>query len=200
MSEKLPTKCRTPEFLVSYPAVFEARAVEPGQDPKYSISMLFDRSSVDLTEMQEKAWNAAINKFGMEKAQQLQEAGMLRSPFRDGTLDKPNDTNYDGKTFCNARSKDKPEVVEIAGNKVVPIVEPVNFYAGCIAVATVTFFGYDTAGNRGVAIGLDNVCKIEDGERIGGGRRPAKDDFAEFAAARAKRKQAKDGGAQQFMQ
>jgi len=194
MSEKLITKCHTPEFTVSYPQVWEPRAVEAGQEEKYSIAMLFDKDT-DLSHMEEMAMNAAINKFGEDKARKLIEAGMLRSPFRKGWLEKPDDPHAGDKIFCNARSKDQPEVVMVSGSEVVPVMNKLDFYAGCTALAVVTFFGYDVAGNKGVAMGFDSVCKIAEGERIGGTRRPAKEEFAEFAAKYGKRAKAGDKGA-----
>ena len=48
------------------------------------------------------------------------------------------------------------------------------------AIVSVTFFGYDVSGNRGVACGLNNIMKFKDGERLGG-RSSAESDFADVS-------------------
>ncbi len=49
-------------------------------------------------------------------------------------------------------------------------------YSGCYARVSVNFYGYNAAGNKGIACGLGNVQKVEDGERLGGGS-SAEEDF-----------------------
>jgi hypothetical protein len=56
------------------------------------------------------------------------------------------------------------------------IISTDDFYSGCYARATITAYGYDKAGNKGVAFGLQNVQKLADGERFSG-RTAAEDDF-----------------------
>jgi hypothetical protein len=48
------------------------------------------------------------------------------------------------------------------------IINEADFYPGCYARATVRPFWYDTAGNKGVAFGLQNIQKLADGEPLGG--------------------------------
>lgn len=54
-----------------------------------------------------------------------------------------------------------------------------EIYSGVWAIVSVTFFGYDVSGNRGVACGLNNIMKFKDGERLGG-RASAESDFADI--------------------
>ena len=41
---------------------------------------------------------------------------------------------------------------------------------------SVTFYGYDVSGNKGIAVGLNNIMKSKDDERLGG-RASAESDF-----------------------
>ena len=50
-------------------------------------------------------------------------------------------------------------------------------YSGCYGNITVTFFGYNSNGNRGIAAGLGNIQKVKDGEPLGG-RARASDEFS----------------------
>jgi hypothetical protein len=56
-----------------------------------------------------------------------------------------------------------------------------EIYSGVWAIISVTFYGYDVSGNRGIACGLNNVMKFKDGERLGG-RSSADNDFADIDA------------------
>ena len=49
-------------------------------------------------------------------------------------------------------------------------------YSGCYGKISVTFYGYNSNGNRGIAAGLGNIQKLKDGEPLGG-RTNASDDF-----------------------
>jgi hypothetical protein len=76
--------------------------------------------------------------------------------------------------FLNANSKNAPGVVDKDLNV---ILDSEEFYSGCWGRVSVNFFPYDSAGNRGVGVGLNNVQKLKDGERLGGARATAENDF-----------------------
>ena len=63
--------------------------------------------------------------------------------------------------------KDRSEIpVEIS---IVPFcIDPNEFYSGCYGRASITLYPYDTSGSKGIAAGLNNVQKLEDGEKFGG--------------------------------
>ena len=56
------------------------------------------------------------------------------------------------------------------------ITDHAEVYSGCKVRATLSVFAYEKAGNRGVSFGLNNVQKLDDGERLDG-RLKAEDDF-----------------------
>jgi len=171
MSKKLNTKVITPECKVSYAKVHEACETLSG-DFKFSASLVFDKST-DLTELHKAAKNAAINKWGPDEKKFPKN---LRSPFRDGDSDRPDDEVYSNSVFVNASSKSKPGIVD---SNLQPIIERSEFYSGVIARASINFFAYDTAGNKGVSAGLNNLMKVRDGECLDGSTK-AEDDFADF--------------------
>lgn len=100
------------------------------------------------------------------------EPKKLDLPLRDGN-DK-DDEVYADKFYLNAKSSTRPGIVD--RNKVA-IVDEEEVYSGMWAVVSVTFYPYDTNGNRGVACGLNNVMKFKDDEKFGG-RNSAENDFA----------------------
>ena len=46
-------------------------------------------------------------------------------------------------------------------------------------MVSLTFYPYDTNGNRGIACGLNNIMKFKDDEKLGG-RVSAESDFADI--------------------
>lgn len=157
-------KVLTPEFRVSFPAVFTPRSAMDNAEPKYSVVMLFPKSA-DLSKLKAIAKAAIVEKWGDKIPKDL------RSPFRDGD-DKELD-GYAGHIFITASSKMKPGLVN--GNREA-IINVDEFYAGCYARATVNAFAYDRNGNRGVAFGLQNIQKLREGEPFSGKTKP-EDDF-----------------------
>ena len=73
----------------------------------------------------------------------------------------------------------KPGVRVLDGGQIVEALDGDDFYSGCYGCATVNFFPYNSNGNMGVSAGLNNVIKIEDGERLAGGH-SAEEDFGDL--------------------
>jgi len=96
---------------------------------------------------------------------------------RDGDRDRPGDEAYQDSWFINASSITKPGVVDADRN---PILDTNELYSGIIGRASVTFYAYNSSGNRGIACGLNNIQKLADGTPLGGHSRP-EDDFADDA-------------------
>lgn len=166
------TNCISPPGIASYAFVFNPQpSMNAGQEPKYSITVLVDEDE-DLSEMKKAVVAAAIKKFG-DKARKMIKSGRLQLPFRNGDDDREDDPLYAGKIFFSAKSGTKPGIVD---RRKRPIEDPMDFYSGCICRVSVNAYGYDVNGNKGVAFGLNNVQKLDDGDRIAG-RRPAADDF-----------------------
>lgn len=160
-------KVITPEFRVSFPSVFTPSSFE-GQEPKYRITMLFEKGT-DLNALKQLAAETVAEKWPNKDTRPKN----IRNPFRDGDVDKPDMDGYAGTIFLNASSKMKPGVVD---SFVQPIIEEGEFYAGCYARATVTCYAYSFAGNNGVAFGLQNIQKTRDGDSFTG-RSSAESDF-----------------------
>ena len=72
-----------------------------------------------------------------------------------------------------ASTKNKPQVV--SQSDINTELLPQDIYSGMYARVTINFFGYNTAGKRGVGCGLGNVMKTRDGEPLAGGASAAAD-------------------------
>ena len=156
------TKVVTGEVRFSYVNVFEPKSIN-GSDEKYSVSLLIDKRDTKTIETIERAIEAAkqagVAKFGGKIPP------VLKLPLRDGDTETPDDENYAGKMFVNANCKTKPGLIEKNGME---IIDTTEFYSGCYGKASVTFYAFNSNGNKGIACGLNNIMKTRDGEPLGG--------------------------------
>lgn len=167
-------KCLTPEFRVSFAHVFKAKAFTQGQEPKYSVRMLFPKTT-DLKELKRAALNAAKEKWGPKD--EWPEG--IRFPFLPGDKGKHSKyEGYKGSIVVGASSKQRPGIVDQKRAQIVE--EDDKFYSGCYARATLIAFAYETGSNIGVSFALQNLQKLRDGERFSGKKR-AEDEFEEVA-------------------
>jgi hypothetical protein len=182
-SKKDQRKVTTPKFRASFVWAFKPQPPMEGSqgEPKYGVTMLFDakaRKTPQYKALHDLAVAAAKEKFGDKlKADPKGANGLgwfhgLRYPIRDGA-EKAELDGYEGMTFAPATSKMQPGIVDSNLNR---IISEDEYYSGCFSRATVTAYGYDKAGNKGVAFGLQNLQKLGDGDRFSG-RVAAEDDF-----------------------
>ncbi len=165
------TKCVVgPDALFSYAHVFAPHASLQGQEPKYSVQVRIPKTN-----------SAALAKIDAS-IQAATEAGKglwggkvpanLKTPVRDGDVERPDDPTYAGYFFLNASSKQKPGLVDRWMNE---IIDPSEFYSGCFGSASINFFPYAVSGSKGIGCGLNNLQKIKDGEPLSGRARPEAD-------------------------
>ena len=158
---------------LSYTHVFNRYNPDGDQaDGKYMTNVLIPKDEKETIEAINKAIaeakkQAIVSKWGGKKPKKLD------MPLRDG--DEKDDENYEGHLFVNAKSNTRPGIVD---RKKVPIVDEEEVYSGVWAIVSVTFFGYDKNGNKGVACGLNNIMKFKDDEHFGG-RVSAESDFGD---------------------
>ena len=81
---------------------------------------------------------------------------------------------YAGCWFLNANSDKAPGIVDVNAQ---PILDRSEVYSGCYGRVSISFYAFNTNGNRGIACGLNNVQKLRDGEPLGG-RISAEQEFA----------------------
>ena len=98
---------------------------------------------------------------------------VLKTPLRDGDLERPDDPAYANAYFINANSASAPGIVDADRQ---PILERSEVYSGVYGRASINLYAFNSNGNKGIACGLNNLQKIRDGEPLGGKSR-AEDDF-----------------------
>lgn len=176
---KIKTTLKLGPILGSYANLFKPRAVDPKDEPKYSLSLLFSKNATgpekkSLEELNKMVEFVAVQKWGPNYRKTIPK---FKHPLRDGDVDKPDHKEYVGKMFANASSKRAPGIVD---RQLKPVTTEDEAYSGCQFVVSVNVYAFEVKGNKGVALGLNNVLVFAKGERIDG-RKEAAADFAEYS-------------------
>lgn len=180
----MSTKIYTPKFRVSFPNVFEPRAM--GEDPngkkKYSLTMLFNVAEIKKDPAQLKLWNDMKTALATAAREEWGDKipKNLKSPFRDGKEKEQYDGYGEGIIFASASSMSRPGLVDRNNGR---IISAEDFYAGCFARATVNPYAWTYMGKSGISLGLQNLQKLDDGEPFGGKSKPEDDFDAQEAPA-----------------
>ena len=172
-----PTKVITgPNTTFSYLNCWDPKAIQGGT-PKFSVSLIIPKSDVKTIEKIKAAIQAASEE-GQSKlkgnGKSVPALSTLKTPLRDGDLERPDDEAYKNSYFINANSGTAPGIVDADRN---PIIDRSEMYSGVKGRASINLYAYNVNGNRGIACGLNNLQKISDGTPLGGKSR-AEDDFA----------------------
>jgi hypothetical protein len=170
MSTGTKVKVVTGKVRFSYANVFQPKASVEGGAPKYSVSLIIPKSDKETVSKLQKAFEEC--KTGSAAYFGGKVPPMLKGGLRDGDIEKPDDEAYTNCYFINANSAQKPGLVDADMNA---IIDPSDFYSGCYGRASVTFYPYNAQGSKGVACGLNNLMKMEDGEALGGSTSAAAD-------------------------
>ena len=164
-----------PETRWSYCNVWEPKSIN-GSTPKYSVSLIIPKTDTKTVAKIKAAIEAAYR----EGEGKLKGSGRtvpalsaIKNPLRDGDTERPDDMAYAGCYFINANSATAPGIVDADRN---PILTRSEVYSGVYGRASITFYAFNSNGNRGIACGLNNLQKIRDGEPLGG-RASAESDF-----------------------
>ena len=176
------TKVITGVCRLSYANIWQAKSINGGK-PKFSTSVLIPKTDTVTVNKIKTAINAAYEEGeGKLKGngKTVPSLSTLKTPLRDGDTERPDDDAYAGHWFVNANSDTAPGVVDIGRQ---PILDTSEIYSGVYARVSLSFYAFNSNGNKGIACGLQNIQKVRDGESLGG-RSRAEDDFNdEFATA-----------------
>ena len=167
----MSTKVITGLVRFSYANVFHPTAINDGDTKKYNCSILIPKSDKKTI----AKINAAIESAKEEGKAKLGKAKNIKLPLRDGDEEREDDEAYKGHYFISANSLRKPQIVD---ENLDEIIDQEDFYSGCYGRASLNFYAFDVSGNKGIAVGLQNLQKLEDGERLSGGSSAA-DDFSD---------------------
>ena len=169
-----PCKVVTGKCRLSYEHIFEPSSIDGTSPAKYSACIIIRKDDTVTLKKLEQAEAAAIQE-GIKSKWKGKRPPKLKTPLRDGDVDREGDEAFAGCWFINANANRQPGIVDLALN---PIIDREEVYSGCYCRFSVNLYPFSTNGNNGVAVGLNNVQKVADGERLAGGSR-AEDDFGD---------------------
>lgn len=185
MSSSKDRRATTPPGILSFPDLFKARSFKNADgtetEPKFGGVLVWTPAmKVNLDKLKAIVAVAGAEKFGEEGFKKLLKSKKYRSPFRNADEDEVR--RYpEGSIYITAKSKDKPGLVskykDPKTGKAAVITDPEEFYPGALVAFSVTAFGYDVMGNKGVSFAINNVQKVGDGPRLDN-RIKAEDEFS----------------------
>lgn len=149
----------------SYAYVWKAKTNEDGSE-RYSVAFLWPKKDVKTTNAVKAGIRAAIEADANGKKRLKGKTKGLKLPLRDGDEAREGDGAYEGMYFITANSETQPGIVDKKGK---PITDQRLFYSGCHGYISVNFFAFNNKGNMGIAVGLNHVMKLKDGEALSGG-------------------------------
>ncbi|MFZ5645789.1 MAG: DUF2815 family protein [Bacillota bacterium] len=169
MGIQQPTNVTTGQVRLSYVHLFQPWAAKPGQEQKYSVTVLLPKADIATKQRIDAAINAAIQQGVTSKWNGVRPPQIV-VPIWDGDGVRKNGEPFGpeckGHWVFTASSKTQQAVVDLNIN---PIINQSEVYSGMYGRVSVNFFPFDTNGNRGIGCGLGPVQKLADGEPLGGG-------------------------------
>lgn len=165
-----------PDTRWSYANVHEPKSINGGT-PKFSVSLIIPKSDTKTIARIKAAIEAAYHD-GESKlkgnGKSVPPLAAIKTPLRDGDIERPDDAAYANAYFINANSAAAPGIVDADRN---PILTRSEVYSGVYGRASISFYAFNSNGNKGIACGLNNLQKVRDGEPLGG-KTSAESDFA----------------------
>jgi hypothetical protein len=175
----------TPVFRGSFLHLIKPQLPQDGKgDPKFGLSAIWTPS--EFSGADKKRW-AVVNKALSDEAQARFKKPLKDLPanikrgIRNGNEKEGMEGYGEGKFFTSLTTKMRPGIVDVDRETVIhPDEDNMDLvYPGAFFRATVVAYSYDMGGGKGVALGLMNLMKVKDGDRLDS-RTTANDDFADF--------------------
>lgn len=170
----------TPVFRLSFPNLFEPESFNGGPS-KFGLTALWTPAS--FSEKDKERWRAMLGAMDAASKERFKMAlkelpANYKRGIRDGAEKAELEGYGEGVKFASLTTKMRPGVVGPGSNNPPISQEEGNtdeIYPGCYCRATVNVYTYDNKG-KGVALGLLNVKKVRDGDRLDS-RTNAAEDF-----------------------
>ena len=152
-----------PDTRWSYANVWEPKSINGGT-PKYSVSLIIPKSDTRTVAKIKAAIEAAYQE-GQAKlkgnGRSVPPLSAIKTPLRDGDIERPDDPAYANAYFINANSATAPGIVDADRN---PVLTRSEVYSGVYGRASINLYAFNSNGNKGIACGLNNLQLIRPGE------------------------------------
>lgn len=155
------TRVVTGKCRFAYVNLFNPRTIGQSDVPKYSMCLLILKTDKETLKMINAAVDEAIIQGTSIWGGDVPKG--IKTPLRDGDVEKPDRPEFAGHYFINAASKFKPGIVDKNLNK---ISDSSVLYSGCYGRASIMFYPYNYLGEKGIGCGIQNLQKTDEGEEL----------------------------------
>lgn len=164
-----------PRGRLIWSRLFEAEAMEEGNDPSYSCAVLY-RGGKGIEKIRSAIKAAKADQWPSGKAPRRLNICLIE----DDEIDELAET-YDyiqpGDVILKMRRLEKYGPVQKFDQNVDEIESPSELYSGCHVVCDVEFFGWERKTSAGISCRVNGVQKVRDDEQLGGGATDTTDSF-----------------------
>jgi hypothetical protein len=158
---------QTPIFRVSFPAMFKAESYDGGE-PKFGLSAIW--TPARFSDKEKALWAKIMKGLDDEALAKFKKKwndlpANVKCGLRDGA-EKPDLEGYgDGTMFASLTTKMRPGLVDRNKLPIIREDEKERYQSEGKEFSEEEFYSYDNKG-KGVALGLMNVQKVRDGDRL----------------------------------
>ncbi len=159
--------------IFSYFKLWTATPFEAGDEPKFTVSLLIDKTDAQTLKTIKENYDQVLNADFEGTLPYGAKPGYLI----DGAVRYPNDPFYEGKWIlnCNQNADRPPQVLDENRQ---PIMDKSQAHSGCIGHALISFYGYQ-GGSKGIGCSIHGVMITGKGVDLGGGSVDAAAGFAD---------------------
>lgn len=165
-----------PKGRLIWARLFEAEAMEEGNDPSFSCAILY-KANQNIKAIRRAIEAAKKDQWGSKPPRRLNIC-LMDDDREIEELAEQYDYIEPGDAILKLRRYEKYGAPQLWDQNVEPIESPTEMYSGCHVVADVEFFGWERKTSSGVSCRLNGLQKVRDDESLGGGKANTKDSFA----------------------
>lgn len=178
--EKDPARLLTPQNgfprgTLIWARLFEAEAMEEGNDPSYSCAILF-KEGANIKSIRKAIDAAKKDQWGGKPPRKLNIC-LIDDDREIEDLAEEYEYIEPGDVILKLRRYEKYGQPQLWDQNVEAIESPTEMYAGCEVVADVEFFGWERKTSAGVSCRVNGLQKVREGEPLGGGKANTKNSF-----------------------
>lgn len=179
--EKSPERLLTPKNgfpkgRLIWARLFEAEAMEEGNDPSFSCAILY-KGGKGLKPIDRAIAAAKKDQWGSKPPRRLQIC-LIEGDDIDA-LAEEYDYIEPGDVILKLRRYEKYGNPQLWDQQVEPIESPSEMYSGCWVTGDVEFYAWERKTASGVSCRLNGLQKLKDDEALGGGKANTQDSFDE---------------------
>ena len=167
---------------LSFPALFEAKAGNLGEEPRFSAAFPIIPGSENAKALDAALTAVAKDKWGVKAEAILTELkAMRRVAYKESALSKDGVVydGYEGMFTVSANSKVRPLVLD--RDKSPLVAADGKPYAGCYVDVSIELWAQDNSYGKRINATLSGVQFRADGDAFSGGRPASPEDFDNIA-------------------